>query len=300
MNKNELSTIINNVNWFNLSKKGYILSNNNILPYSLLVKKAGVYIYQSLLEKNIAYVGSTCNIAERARQHRHSANNNGNICPKFYNYVRKHGWDNFKLGILEYIDVYKYNIEKKSEIRRVILDREQFYLNKINPTLNINKTAGSTLGYKHTEEKRITMGLHRRGVKINWSRENYIVSNVTKDNLSLRARNGIIVKVFDDNNNIINVFPSITSAAKYYDLRNNTLSKYIKQRYLYKNLRFEGELKDVRVWVFDKERNIIGVFSTANKAAEFCNMYHVVLHRYLKSGKLWNNKYYFSRTDYCV
>lgn len=30
-----------------------------------------------------------------------------NTCPKFYNYVRKHGWDNFKLGVLYYIDISK-------------------------------------------------------------------------------------------------------------------------------------------------------------------------------------------------
>jgi hypothetical protein len=47
-------------------------------------------------------------------------------------------------------------------------------------------------------------------------------------------------------------------------------------------LRFEGEVKDVRVWVYDKKWSIIGVFSTANKAAEFCAIYQTVLHRYLK------------------
>jgi len=58
--------------------------------------------------------------------------------------------------------------------------------------------------------------------------------------------------VFDEYNIIINIFPTITSAAKYYDLDHFTLGKYINQGYSINNLRFEGELKDLRVWVFDK------------------------------------------------
>jgi hypothetical protein len=53
--------------------------------------------------------------------------------------------------------------------------------------------------------------------------------------------------VFDEYNIIINIFPTITSAAKYYDLDHFTLGKYINQGYSINNLRFEGELKDLRV-----------------------------------------------------
>lgn len=114
---------------------------------------------------------------------------------------------------------------------------------------------------------RIIMGLQRRGKNINRSRKDYLVSSITKNNLSLSSKNGIKVKVFDDNN-IVNIFPTITSAAKYYGLSNCTLSKYIKLGYSIDNLRFEGEVKYVRVWVYDKKKwSIIGVFSTANKAA---------------------------------
>jgi len=71
------------------------------------------------------------------------------------------------LGIIEYINISELNIKNKREIKKAILDREQYYLNIFNPTLNINKIAGSTLGFKHTEEARKIMGLQRRGVSIN-------------------------------------------------------------------------------------------------------------------------------------
>lgn len=141
----------------------------------------------------------------------------------------------------------------------------------LNPSLNINKTAGSTLGYKH--------------------------SNTTKNSLSLVTRNGIMVKVINQDNIVTNIFPTIISAAKHYNLDPLTLSKYIKQGYFRNNLRFEAELKDLRVWVFDKQRNIIDVFPTANKAANFCGIHHSILHRYLKSGKLLKNKKNFFFKD---
>lgn len=52
----------------------------------------------------------------------------------------KYGFSGFSLEILEYCD------------KEVLLEREQYYLDNLRPEYNIVKTAGSTLGYKHTEE----------------------------------------------------------------------------------------------------------------------------------------------------
>jgi hypothetical protein len=70
------------------------------------------------------------------------------------------------LGILEYINVDVLKMDKR-EVKRAIFDREQYYLDMMNPTLNKLKIAGSSLGYKHTEETRKIMSLKRRGKNIN-------------------------------------------------------------------------------------------------------------------------------------
>lgn len=57
----------------------------------------------------------------------------------------KYGFSNFSLEILEYCD--------GSEA----IAREQYYLDLLKPEYNIVKTAGSTLGYKHTPESLIKM-----------------------------------------------------------------------------------------------------------------------------------------------
>jgi hypothetical protein len=92
------------------------------------------------------------------------------------------------------------------------------------------------LVYKNREEKKMAVPLQHRNKSMNGSKEDYIVSSITKNKISLCARNGIRVKVFDEYNNFVNVFPSIVSAAKYYNLCNNTLSRYIKLGYPIKDL----------------------------------------------------------------
>jgi group I intron endonuclease len=291
-NKNNFNKIcLINVTWIGLGKNGLIEDS------SKLNNKAAIYIFIYIHNNSQFYIGSTFNLARRIYQHRYYINNSYKSCPKFYNFIRKHGWENFKLGVLENINISEFNHEDKHSIKNFILEKEEYYFKKLNPTLNINKPAVSTLGSKHSQEMRKNMGLQRRGKSINWSRKDYIVSSITKNNLSLSARNGIKVKVFDEYNNIVNIFPTITSAAKYYDLDHFTLRKYINQGYSINNLRFEGELKDLRVWVFDKECHNIGEFSTANKAAKFYNVSYTTFNRYLKSKKLWKNKFYFSRTN---
>jgi hypothetical protein len=93
------------------------------------------------------------------------------------------------------------------------------------------------------------MGLQRRGKNIKIIRPNtpYVVSEETRNNLSLRARHGVIVEVLDKNNNVVNTFPTIVSAAKFYNLDHNTISQYIKNESYFKNLRFIAHIKDVRV-----------------------------------------------------
>ena len=51
----------------------------------------------------------------------------------------KYGYAGFRLEILEYCSI------------SIVLDREQFYIDKLNPEYNILKIAGSNLGYKHSE-----------------------------------------------------------------------------------------------------------------------------------------------------
>lgn len=57
----------------------------------------------------------------------------------------KYGYSNFQLEILEYCEPTD------------AIEREQYYINLLNPSYNILKIAGSSFGYKHTEESKVRM-----------------------------------------------------------------------------------------------------------------------------------------------
>jgi group I intron endonuclease len=64
-----------------------------------------------------------------------------------YNY----DYSAFNLTIIEHIDVFNLF---KNEAKVFILMREQHYLDTLEPEYNILKVAGSSLGFKHSEESR--------------------------------------------------------------------------------------------------------------------------------------------------
>lgn len=72
-----------------------------------------------------------------------------NIC----NALLKYGYSNFSLTILEYCKPNK------------CLEREQYYIDLLQPEYNILRRAGSSLGYKHTEEARAKIVAAKKGKK---------------------------------------------------------------------------------------------------------------------------------------
>jgi len=81
--------------------------------------------------------------------------------------------------------------------------------------------------------------------------------------LSLRTV-GVSVKVFYKFNNLVNTFPTITSAAKYFGVSNYTIS-CIPNKSVFHNYTFVFELYDIRVWVYDVNKKLIKVINKLKK-----------------------------------
>lgn len=67
--------------------------------------------------------------------------------------LKKYGHSKFRLEILEYCDSLS------------VIKREQYYLDLLKPEYNVLKTAGSSLGFKHSEESLIKRSEARKGKK---------------------------------------------------------------------------------------------------------------------------------------
>nr|QBG64902.1 GIY-YIG endonuclease [Cordyceps cicadae] len=110
--------------------KSEILNDNRNL--------SGIYKWTNI-ETRDSYVGSGIDLAKRIRSYYQTSELNRH--PRHINRaLLKHGHDKFKLEILEYCDKDK------------LMEREQFYLDEINPSYNILKKAYSMEGFKHSAE----------------------------------------------------------------------------------------------------------------------------------------------------
>lgn len=121
----------------------------------------------------------------------------------------KYGYSGFKLEILEYCS------------ESVVINREQYYIDLFKPEYNILKIAGSSLGYKHTEEtlaklRREFTPEHLILLKEHLSKHNASEEQRAKAKermLAINEKKGIRVEVTDVRAQITTVYTSIRKAA---------------------------------------------------------------------------------------
>lgn len=116
--------------------------------------KAGIYMWIHN-ESGKRYVGSAVDLEKRMSCYFSSAYLERFKSMYICNALRLHGYSAFSLSILVYVDISP-NLSK-DDVRKLILNHEQYYLDLIfsldeSNTYNILMVAGSPLGYKHTEE----------------------------------------------------------------------------------------------------------------------------------------------------
>ena len=120
--------------------------------------KSGIYLWENRINGKI-YIGSSTDLKRRLTTYYNLNHLTNNPTRYINNALLKDGYSAFSLYILEYCS------DEKN-----LINREQYYFYLLNPTYNICKTAGSTLGRLHTDESKEKI----RGSKLN--------TNVRDDN----------------------------------------------------------------------------------------------------------------------
>jgi hypothetical protein len=142
-----------NLKRLGLITKQFHSASNGIVVYDNVVKakqeilqatrnKSGVYRWTNKVNGK-SYIGSSVNLNARLSHYLSS-----NFLAKkiltsksaIYNALLTYNYENFSLEILEYCD------------RSIVINREQYYLDKYEPEYNILTKAGSSLGFKHSEQ----------------------------------------------------------------------------------------------------------------------------------------------------
>lgn len=176
-----------------------LLNKSNILIENK--GKSGIYRWVNILS-NKSYIGSSTNITKRLRKYYCINYLNNKIIKdnsRIYRALLEYGHSNFNLEILEYCD-------KKS-----LITREQYYLDLLKPEYNICKTAGSMLGFKHSEKTLLKFKNRETGT-------------------------GHVTIVTNKVNNYTKIYKSIRTAAKSIGVSHTTLIRYINKNNLLNNV----------------------------------------------------------------
>lgn len=97
-----------------------------------------IYKYENLLNHKI-YVGQTVHLAERQWEHQYKSSY---IKTKFYNAIRKYGWENFSFAVIEQV-----NADTNEELARLLDSLEIQYIEQYNSYNNgYNLTLGGRGG----------------------------------------------------------------------------------------------------------------------------------------------------------
>jgi len=115
-------------------------------------KTFGIYQIKNLVDSK-CYVGSTAkNFSKRWYQHRYQLAKGTNT-PKLQNAWDKYGAENFEFLVLEAVSD-----------PNMVLEREQYWLDTLQPYYNICPVAGNRLGSKASDETRAKMSASLSGL----------------------------------------------------------------------------------------------------------------------------------------
>jgi group I intron endonuclease len=190
-----------------------------------------------------SYIGSSINLGKRLANYynlNYISTSKMSICKALI----KYGYSNFTLEILEFCDC-SYTIS-----------REQYYIDLCIPEYNILKIAGSSLGYKHTEdalaklrESRFNLTEEQKAklkdhLKVHNSSEDQIEKSRQRM-IEYNKSKGETVEVLDTKTKEVSFYSSIRQAAEAIGCVHGTIllvekaqkegvSRLIKKRYLVK------------------------------------------------------------------
>lgn len=232
--------------------------------------KSGVYQWTNNINGK-TYVGSSVNLNNRFHKYfslRILEVSNMLICKA----ILKYGHSNFSLDILEYCD------------KSVLIEREQFYLNLLNPEYNILKNAYSLFGFNHSSEtKEILSELKKGSNHFNFGKS---LSKEIKDKIS-QTNFGQNNPFFGKTHNEDTKFKMSLSKLGYkHPLFNKNHSELTKEKI--------SQSRGTSIYVYSLDHQLLNVFPSSVKASNHFQVSHKTILKYTKSHNIFQDKYILS------
>lgn len=193
--------------------------------WTLRTKAAsGIYMIQNSINGN-CYIGSAKILKDRFNLHRKGLINNTHHNIILLRAVEKYGISSFVFKVLELVEIGK------------LIEREQFYIDTLNPTYNICRIAGSSLGIKRNAEVCRNNRLGKKDTEETKGRKrqayrNHNIANRKGQSMSDEARRKISVNS-----------AKIWEGKKFSDKHRYNLSVSHKEAYKVKELSEQDAIK---------------------------------------------------------
>lgn len=233
---------------------------------------SGIYLLTNKLTDEI-YVGQSVDLSKRFIRYFNLSYLKSKESLIISRALIKYGYVNFSVSILEYCD------------KSILTEREQYYLDKLEPKYNILKIAGSSLGYIHSEVSKQKRSKALKGVYVG------IKSPLFGKNHTIETKNKMSLQRKGEDN-------------YFYGKTHSEPSKEImRQKALDRKHSIETKDKMSKahgnpVYVYEKTDlegfKLIGSFVSARRAAKFLDMSGTTVIKYMKSGEVFKNRYKFS------
>lgn len=189
--------------------------------------KSGIYYWKNKITGKL-YVGSAVNLTRRLNEYFNPKALEKSLLTKnskIYSSLLKNGYENFSLGILEYCEL------------SLLINREQYYIDLLNPEYNILKVAGSMLGFKHSPETLLKYKNRKFSseaiINMRKAKLGKTPSPLARANHLLAT--GHITIVINKKNNNIKQYPSIRSAAKDLNAVHGSLKYCMENNKLFRD-----------------------------------------------------------------
>jgi group I intron endonuclease len=117
------------------------------------MRKSGIYKISSIIKPDRCYIGSAVSISDRWTSHLHTLKKGRHRNERLQRHYNKYGKDDLVFSVIEECPA------------NVLIEREQYYIDTLSPTFNINMIANSNYGRKWSDETRAKMSEAQKGLK---------------------------------------------------------------------------------------------------------------------------------------
>ena len=234
--------------------------------------KSGIYKWTNKITNDI-YIGQSISLAKRFIRYFNLSYLKNRETLVISRALIKYGYSNFSLEILEYCDIAN------------LTEREQYYMDKLNPRYNTLKIAGSSSGHKLSEETKTKISKSLKGVYIQEKSALYGRTH-TEETKALMSSN---------NSNENNPFFGKTHSLETKELmRQKALGRKHSEETLLKMSTSRGHLVYIHEKCDSEGFKLIGSFVSIRKAAKFLDISANTVRLYINSGEIFKDRYKFT------